>query len=448
MNDTLTHHLKTGGDPRTLADYASLRDELAKLTHPARPDVRWEYAEKLCQSLFEQNGVELQTAAWYTLARVRLAGLQGLNEGLAVLEALITHQWGNLWPQLVHARMDILSTLSHRLQQVLRTLTFRYADLGQLYQAEKHLSGLGEVLQRLELKHLSQLDTLRKQLHSNAVRLENSAGESGEGPVMAPTARPLSVGESEIAISAAAQSLQWVYVPQSEPQSELAAVKTVKPWKPFIAGMVTMLAVGAASLWGWQHWHQPELLAQKLDDSLTLPEPLSAAQIQAAKATSLQPEEGLRRIQEQLSRLGNLPPDWTLDYGNQLVQQAQALWPQQAAPLSQQWLNQLHSAALPPESLNGWHQGMAQLQQLTDRLNALDERRGSYMTGSELKTMVFTIARSFNSAVPAEEQLRQLVESAQDEPLNSAQQRQLEISLNALLCRYALLKQESHKENN
>jgi type VI secretion system protein VasL len=65
--------LKTGGDPRTLPDYAALRDELSKLTHPARPDVNWQYVEKLCLSLFEQNGVELQTAAWYTLARTHLS---------------------------------------------------------------------------------------------------------------------------------------------------------------------------------------------------------------------------------------------------------------------------------------------------------------------------------------------------------------------------------------
>jgi type VI secretion system protein VasL len=35
--------LKTGGAPRTLPDYAALHDELSKLTHPARPDVNWQY---------------------------------------------------------------------------------------------------------------------------------------------------------------------------------------------------------------------------------------------------------------------------------------------------------------------------------------------------------------------------------------------------------------------
>ncbi|WNN54648.1 hypothetical protein RIN66_03600 [Hafnia alvei] len=57
----MTRHkpLNSGGAPRTLPDYSTLREELSKLTHPARPDVNWRYAEKLRLSLFEQNGGEL-----------------------------------------------------------------------------------------------------------------------------------------------------------------------------------------------------------------------------------------------------------------------------------------------------------------------------------------------------------------------------------------------------
>ncbi|HEY3987399.1 type VI secretion system ImpA family N-terminal domain-containing protein [Cedecea sp.] len=123
------HKIKTGGDPRALPDYGLLRDELAKLSHPARPDVDWRNVEQLSLSLFSQNGVELQTVAWYTLARTRLATMAGLNEGLALLEALIVHQWGVMWPQPVHARMEILAGFSHRLQSLLRTLTLQYSDL-------------------------------------------------------------------------------------------------------------------------------------------------------------------------------------------------------------------------------------------------------------------------------------------------------------------------------
>ncbi len=60
MTTQSERHLKTGGDPCTLADHAALRDEMNKLTHPARPDVKWPHAETLCLSLFEHNRVELQ----------------------------------------------------------------------------------------------------------------------------------------------------------------------------------------------------------------------------------------------------------------------------------------------------------------------------------------------------------------------------------------------------
>ena len=160
MTTQFERHLKTGGDPRTLADYAALRDEMNKLTHPARPDINWPQAEKLCLSLFEHNGVELQTAARYTLVRTHLAGLYGMNEGLAILDELLSRR-GNIWPQPVHARMEIISALSRRLQQTMRTLTLTCTDLSQLYQTEEHLNALGDILQRLELRHASQLDALR-----------------------------------------------------------------------------------------------------------------------------------------------------------------------------------------------------------------------------------------------------------------------------------------------
>jgi len=64
---------------------------------------------------------------------------------------------------------------------------------------------------------------------------------------------------------------------------------------------------------------------------------------------------------------------------------------------------------LPASQLLGWYEGMKQLQVLSAKLDALDHQKGKYLTGSELKTMVWQITSSFASAVPVEEQLRQLV---------------------------------------
>ncbi len=459
MNDIPTRKIKTGGDPRTLPDYAALRDELSKLRHPARPDVNWRYAEKLCLSLFEQNGVELQTAAWYTLARAQLAGLFGFNEGLTILEALISHQWAALWPQPVHARMEILSSLSQRLQQRMRSLPLNYSDLGQLYRAEQLLTGLGEVLQRLELKHLSQLDTLRTLMHNSAVRLENSDGitstESGIEPgivlpalvMKAATAstRDFAGGPDE---DTSESAVKRVYVAQPESQPNVEVLSTmpvpVKKWKSFAAGMCTMLVISIVSAWSWHFLHRPDPLQTQLAASLApFPVPLTSEQLGMLRQQTPLPQDLIAQTQHQLARLDKLPPDWDIAYSRKLIQQVQVLWPEQAKALVQQWQQQINISVLPVDKTNGWHEGMTQLQALADKLNALDGQKGKYITVSELKSQVFGMLTSFRQTVPVEEQLRQLKLLPEDSPQRQQQIQQAEQHLRAQVY---MLAQEKHRD--
>lgn len=456
MNDITSRKIKTGGDPRTLPDYAALRDELSKLTHPARPDVDWHYVEKRCLSLFEQNGVELQTAAWYTLARTQLAGIFGMNEGLAMLETLIGHHWGMFWPQPAHARMEILSSLSRRLQQRMRMLPLHYGDLGQLYRAEQLLTRVGNVLQRLEFKHLSQLDALRTVLHNSAVRLENSGGASGSdvaGIVLSTTVRngpEISAGTLSdvpaIEKNAADSTARWEDMPQPEHQPNVDVI-TAPPvpatkWAFFAAGMCTMLVLSVAAMWGWQYLHRPDPLQVQLAASLApLPAPLTPEQLDILRQQSPLPQT--TQTQQQLIRLAKLPPDWNIVYSRLLVEQAQMLWPEQANPLIQQWQQQINLSVLPVDALNGWHEGMTQLQALADKLNALDGQRGRYITVSELKSQVFGMMTNFRQVVPLEEQLRQLRLLSEDSPLRQQQIQQAEQHLRAQI--YSLA-QEKHRD--
>lgn len=459
MNDITPRKIKTGGDPRTLPDYAALRDEMSKLTHPARPDVNWRYAEKLCLSLFEQNGVELQTVAWYTLARTQLAGLFGLNEGLTILEALINHQWGALWPQPVHARMEILTSLSQRLQQRMRSLPLNYSDLSQLYRAEQLLTGSGEALQRLELKHLSQLDTLRTMIHNSAVRLENSDGITSTGSNIQPgivlpasmmndataSTRDFAGGPDEDTPDSA---VKWVYVAQPEQQANVKVFSTmsapVKKWKSFAAGMCIMLVISIVSVWSWHFFHRPDLLQTQLAASLApFPASLTAEQLDMLRQQTSLPEDLIPRTRQQLARLDKLPPDWNIAYGRKIIEQLQSLWPEQAKPLVQQWQQQINVSVLPVDKTNGWHEGMTQLQALADKLNALDGQKGKYITVSELKSQVFGMLTSFRQTVPVEEQLRQLKLLPEDSPQRQQQIQQAEQHLRAQVY---MLAEEKNRE--
>ncbi|MCT4715595.1 type VI secretion system ImpA family N-terminal domain-containing protein [Enterobacteriaceae bacterium H18W14] len=441
--------LRAGGDPRTLPDYAALRDELSKLTHPARPDVNWSYAEKLCLSLFETNGVEMQTAAWYTLARTHLAGLYGLNEGLRILEALIASQWSSLWPQPVHARMEILNGLGKHLLHTMRSLTLTYADMDQLERAEQLLAHLGDGLQRLELGRLSQLDILRTLMHNTALRLQKSDNVAGSDNGM-PQNIALPAGIADVpqiplpGDRTFSEQTRQVYATPSEPQPDVEVVKgspvSTKPWKSFAAGMCTMLLISGAAFLGWQYFFQPDPLQMQLAESLApLPVTLTPVQQQALRRQSLPSETFITDTQQQLARLGQLSPGWNIDYARQLIEQAQTLWPEQAKPLALQWRQQLNAAAIPAEKLDGWRQGMMTLQQLSDRLNGLDEQKGKYMTVSELKSVVFATVQAFSHTIPAEEQLRLLAQTPSGQPLPVAARVQIETRLRQLIARYTLL---------
>lgn len=445
------HYLKTGGDPRTLADYTALRDELNKLTHPARPDVNWHYAEKLCLALFEHNGVELQTAAWYTQVRTHLAGVYGLNEGLALLEALVTHQWHAAWPQPVHARMEILSRLSQHLQQVMRMLTLGYADLSPLYQAEQYLARLGEALQRLELKHLSRMDQLRHQLHNAAVRLENSdVGDNAQsqrpGRLLSPfgSAAPPPSSPETHQPPPSAGSQHWVYIACQEPRPNVAVAIT-RPWRAFIAGVLVASAMTCLTWWGYHHVTQDPLRDSLMASVIPLPVTLTRDQLELLVQQTPSWINGrsdyATQVQARLGELAVLPPDWQATYASRLLHQARQLWPNTPHTLAlvNDWRQQLDAHAMPTANLEGWHRGMTQLQQLTNQLNRLDEKRGKYLTVSELKTIVYSSMQAFNQQPPLEEQLRQL--QSDDSALV---QMETERHLSQLLNRYALIRDRQY----
>ncbi|MFC0224922.1 VasL domain-containing protein [Serratia aquatilis] len=446
---SINRQLRTGSDPRTLADYAALRDELNKLTHPARPDVNWHYAEKLCLSLFEHNGVELQTAAWYTLTRVHLAGVFGLNEGLAIIDTLISHQWGNLWPQPVHARVEILTALTQRLHGVLRTLNWQYSDLSALYQAEQRLTHLNAVLQRLELRHVSQLDMLAQLLHNAAVRLENTQGNDLQGatdisgvvlPFQSHASRPQPAAEQT-----------WVYVAQPDTHPKVITVEVQKKrleWRGFLAGVGISALCAALACWVGYNHYVTGVQAQVKNSLAPLPQalPLQAQyqlrQTHPASLNDIAPAL-LDETDKRLSQLATESPRWLQNYGGELVRQAKNLWPDSpvSASLQQHWQQALSTNALPVEQLEDGYLVQARVQALVAKLNALDEKRGRYITVSELKSALYGIQQPLLRTPSLETLLRELALQQQTGKPSAPLQAQIDNRLTQLLNRYALIEQ-------
>jgi len=54
---------------------------------------QWARVRELCEDLLATQSKDLQVACWYTEAMTHLEGFQGLDQGLQVLEGLLTHCW-------------------------------------------------------------------------------------------------------------------------------------------------------------------------------------------------------------------------------------------------------------------------------------------------------------------------------------------------------------------
>ncbi|WP_392433413.1 VasL domain-containing protein [Yersinia sp. HM-2024] len=451
--------VKTGGDPRHFAEFSALRDEIGKLHHPARPDVDWRRVEQLCLALFRQNGVELQTAVDFTLARTHIAGLAGLCEGLELLAGLLSHQWSALWPPQTHARVALLAWLSDRLQQVWRTMTLCYGDLAQVYRAERALEQLCTQLQTLELKHLSKLDGVRLMLHNAALRLESTEAAADTPDRLSIPVRHAGVSEpqrqSQPTFSSAAVSEPLVYL-VNEPVPVRVEVELSPPspppsrWKAghgFVAGLSLMAVLMAGSFFIWQSLSSHPLREALLTSVAPLPAPLAANSIDELRKQTSDAELArladpvLQASGSQLEKLTQLSPLWAQMRGDGLLSQAQQLWPasQEVKRLSTLW-QQREAGAAPLVELEHYALAQERLRQLAERLNGLDEKKGRYMTVSELKTVVFAIQQPLAKTLPLEELLRQYqVQSESGQKPSSALRQQIDSRFSQLLNRYALL---------
>ncbi|WP_050863386.1 type VI secretion system ImpA family N-terminal domain-containing protein [Enterobacter kobei] len=363
MEYRLPDKIKTGGNPCALPDYAALRDELSKLTHPARPDVDWRRVQSLCLRLFEHNGVELQSACWYTLARMHTAGLAGMNDGLFITGTLVRDQWPVMWPACVHARTEILAGLSQRLQNVLRTLMLNDRDdLHALYQSEKCLAELGDCLARHELRPECRLDGLQHEVRSAITRLENNPQDARDESCLLLPLQGWVPAESDD------QPVLFVWSAEPESESVLSA-GIFGPWRrrlrlqAFALGTLSTLIFCGLLSWGIHVLYRPMPEEHQLEATLTpLPQPLSPTQLNRLwhDSTLTETESGrlIDATRQQLAWLQSLPPDWAQQYGRHLIRQALTLWPDNPDVISMQanWQKMLKADALPLSELHGLHE--------------------------------------------------------------------------------------------
>lgn len=178
-------HIQVGGDPRHCPAFTALHSEMAKLGHPARPDVDWAKVEQGCLALFKEHGVELNSACFYTLARGQRYGPEGVLQGVVLITAL-SAEWSRVWPPLATVRVGLLEWLFEHLHLLLRSQAAASPSAAVLVQLDAELANLQTRLSPQLSAPLVKLAALRQHISQISQRLEQPPvpGEIPLAPVV------------------------------------------------------------------------------------------------------------------------------------------------------------------------------------------------------------------------------------------------------------------------
>ena len=151
----------------------------------------------------------------------------------------------------------------------------------------------------------------------------------------------------------------------------------------------------------------------------------------------------MKVIDNYLSELDTISPIWAQQYGLETINYLSTQFSEspEIRLFNDKWRQNMQINAVSEKQLTQWNQGMEQLNNLSIRLDNLDGKPRSYITGSELKTIIFNARQHFNQGLPLEEELRRLEALQLNGIVPESEYLRIDNHFKQLLNRYALIKQ-------
>jgi type VI secretion system protein VasL len=447
--------MNVGRDPRMLPEYERLRGEINKLSHASRPEIDWQLVHQMAMIIFEKQGVDLQTAIYFTLARSRLHGLNGFTEGCEFLANLIVTQWDNFWPPVhqARARVDMLDWFIARISDVIRQYSISHEDKRYIYRCERALQLMSEKLHNVGLSRVPRVENLihfiegythlfdeteivivsdEQDIHQQDMQIppmvyfRPDSDSAQPGMEQAMPKGSIIVGREKGALKPTVLKIE--------------THKKAKPaWFWFASGLLAC-ALPVALFAGWDRWTTTE--AARENDAITLlgkparalPGALNFSELRNIRMAlgeqtlrEMEPEV-TSNYQAQLTRVQQASPLWLYQFGDDLRNSVRVLYPDSLAvnAMDTQWQQMLRAQTGDKHDEAAWQQANRSVDGLIAELMDLERKRKT-VTISYLKSAVYDIQKNLNREVPFSVRLGQL------EKRQAAQERISPTELNAML---------------
>lgn len=410
-----------GRDPRLLAEYDRLRTEINKLSHNSQPAADWQLIHQLATEIFAKQGIDLQTAVYFSLARAHLHGLSGFTESCELLANLIVTQWDNFWPPVEQERVrtGILDWFIARISAVIRHYRITNDDKRLIYRCEHALQLMSEKLHNAGLSRLPRIENLLYYT-GNYSRLFDETGIMviPDKPVTAKNGGqvpPVVYFHTDHSTTAfpQAEDLPKGSIIVSHDSSLRAGGIKIRPrwrlWRWFLAGSACgVIITGLLACGLFYHQQQRRQTQQLLENPFSrFPSSLSRDDIRQIRTGDSRLQQRENQIisdwQQQLEPLALLPADFICQYTDALYSVPGRLYPDSlaAVALNEQWQRQQIRLAAPADAAAGWLAASDNTDSLINQLLQLERERKS-VTISYLKTALYDLRQQLTRQPPAE----------------------------------------------
>lgn len=429
--------IRTGPSPLDMPEFSAIRDEINKLSHPSQPQVSWSLIESLALSLFKHNGVDLQTAVYYTLARLQRNGLTGFTEGTELIAMMVVHDWDDLWPSQENHRIDIINWFNTKAIAAIRKLSFSKNDLRLIYRAERALQLITDKLTQIPSSKEPKTGNLQHFFHNLAQKTEAPpTADKQERPSVTLAPLVYITGDNNdlpvkpLRTSAHSQEPVRIVHVQTDPPPA-PPVRKMSGLTGFLSGAgLGVIAVIALFFTVYK----------------PVKEELSAF-IEQPGSASVQwfAHPQLATYGQFLSDAEKQSPLAPLNLADKMTEIARRYWPNSPdqAYATRRWQNVLQTRIADVAGTDSWYVTSGRLQALADKIVTQEKNRGSF-TLSYLKTEIYNIQQNHNKTRPAEDYLRELsADIRSGKPISPAQIYRIDQQLNGLLALYADLQKQA-----
>lgn len=134
--------------PSNLDEFIQIKEQINYLSRPDK-QTDWKIVEKLSAHLLSENGTDLQTLVYFTVARYKLSSsFAQITKDIENIAIALISYWDVLWPLEVSNRITLLNWLNRQIADNIRIQVQSHQDIKALYCLDNALALIVEEIKK------------------------------------------------------------------------------------------------------------------------------------------------------------------------------------------------------------------------------------------------------------------------------------------------------------